>query len=111
MFDTGKYTVFETSSTSLRSKLFTIFCLQGVHLGTIVKNMHLSEDKQKIMHDIIVALEKIKCAADGSPSESDLPEPLATFSAECKVSVAHRVLANKNNAYEVLIKLIKKVQV
>lgn len=73
--------------------------------------MHLSEDKQKIMHDILVALEKIKCAADGSPSESDLPEPLATFSAECKVSVAHRVLANKNNAYEVLIKLIKKVQV
>ncbi|XP_047491037.1 armadillo repeat-containing protein 6-like [Penaeus chinensis] len=83
---------------------------QGVHLGTIVKNMHLSEDKQNIIHDILVALEKIKCAADGSPSESDISAPLATFSAECKVSVAHRVLANKNNAYEVLIKLIKKVQ-
>ncbi|XP_027212248.2 armadillo repeat-containing protein 6 [Penaeus vannamei] len=83
---------------------------QGVHLGTIVKNMHLSEDKKSIVHDILVALEKIKCAADGSPTESDIVEPLATFSTECKVSVAHRVLANNNNAYEILIKLIKKIQ-
>lgn len=85
--------------------------LQGVHLGTIVKNMHLSKDKKSIVHEILFALDKIKCAADGSPNEHEIAEPLATFTTECKVSVAHRVLANNNNAYEALIKLIKKVQV
>ncbi|KAG7168597.1 Armadillo repeat-containing protein 6-like [Homarus americanus] len=66
------------------------FEAQGVHLGIIVKNMRLSEDKKTIVHDILIALEKLRNAADGSPVLEDIQGPLTTFSAQCKVSIAHR---------------------
>ncbi|XP_042222733.1 armadillo repeat-containing protein 6-like isoform X2 [Homarus americanus] len=86
------------------------FEAQGVHLGIIVKNMRLSEDKKTIVHDILIALEKLRNAADGSPVLEDIQGPLTTFSAQCKVSIAHRVMANNHGAYAVLLKLLKKVQ-
>ncbi|XP_071546624.1 armadillo repeat-containing protein 6 [Panulirus ornatus] len=86
------------------------FKAQGVHLGIIVKDMRLSEDKKSIVHDILVALDKLHVAASGSPTLEDIQEPLTTFSAQCKISVAHRVLANNHNAYATLLKLMKNVQ-
>lgn len=83
---------------------------QGVLLGIIVKNMRLNEDKTSVIHDILIALNKLRCGAEGSPVLEDIKEPLAMFSIQCKVSVAHRVLANNHGAYEVLLKLLKNVQ-
>nr|XP_045612554.1 armadillo repeat-containing protein 6-like isoform X2 [Procambarus clarkii] len=72
--------------------------------------MRLSEDKRSVVHDILVALDKLRSAADGSPVLEDIQEPLALFSAQCKLSVAHRVLANNHGGYAVLLKLLKNVQ-
>lgn len=76
-----------------------------------MKNLRLSDDKKSIVHNILVALDKLKCAADGSPALEDFQEPLTLFSAQCKISVAHRVFANTHNAYATLLKLVNKVQV
>lgn len=90
---------------------FSYLCFQGVNLGVIVKDMRLSDDKKTVIHDILFALDKLSAAANVSPVPEDTQEPLTLFAAQCKVSVAHRVLANKHDAYSTLLKLLSKVQV
>ena len=75
-----------------------------------MKNFTLSEDEKSIVHPVVVALEKIQNGKE-SPSSNDLEEPLAVVRAQCKLSIAHRILANQHNGYSALLDLIKKVQV
>lgn len=105
---------FELSCDEAHVEAQKEFDAQGVHLGIIVKDGKLSADKKSIEHDILIALGQLKtavaAAANGSPSLEEVKEPLATFTTACKVSVAHRVLANNNGAYDTLLKLIKQCQ-
>ncbi|XP_068217257.1 armadillo repeat-containing protein 6 [Palaemon carinicauda] len=75
----------------------------------VVKNFTLSEDKKSVVHFIVKALEEIRSELE-LPSGDNLQEPLATVRAQCKLSVAHRILANQHNGYDTLLNLMKKVQ-
>lgn len=84
------------------------FTAMDVHVD-VVKSGRLSEDKKSIVHNIVIAIDKVRNGLE-SPSANDLQEPLATIRAECKLSIPHKILANKHNAYDVLLNLMKKVQ-
>ncbi|XP_066977269.1 armadillo repeat-containing protein 6 isoform X1 [Macrobrachium rosenbergii] len=75
----------------------------------VVKNFTLSEDKKSVVHAVVKALEEIRSELE-LPSGSKLQEPLATVRAQCKLSVAHRILVNQHNGYDTLLSLMKKVQ-
>lgn len=82
-------------------------------LSNIILKVSLSANKDRIIHPILEALKVIKRA---TLQESDaisvarlaevLTEPLTTFISECKLSLAHRVMASNNGAYSSLIQLI-----
>ncbi|KAF2351505.1 Armadillo-type fold [Trinorchestia longiramus] len=95
------------------------FEAQGVLLSNIIKNVKLDENNEKILHPVLRSLEQIKLTTS---EESDVPdcrpvvavaalqEPLQTFTAECRLSLCHRVLATKYGAYSYLIRLLKQVK-
>lgn len=87
------------------------FEAQGVHLGMVVKDGTLSADGQSIVHGVVTSVAALKAATAGdSPTLEKVQDPLATLTTHCRRSLAHRILANKNNAYEALIKLIQAVK-
>lgn len=85
------------------------FNAQGVLLVNIVRNMTLSEDNKNLQHEILVSLESIQAVVDGNIELRKVGVPLKSFTVQCKVSLAHRCMATKHNAYSTLVKLIEKV--
>ncbi|KAK3861857.1 hypothetical protein Pcinc_032222 [Petrolisthes cinctipes] len=81
---------------------------QGVLLGMVVKDGVLSDDRRSVIHSVVTSIEGLKSvAAGGTPTLEEVQEHLATLATQCSLSLSHRILANKNNAYDVLIKLLQ----
>ena len=84
---------------------------QGVQLANIVKNMKISEDNEKVIHEIVESLKLIDSYDSNEQDISIISNAVKSFTKECEISLGHRVLANDNNAYTILIGFLKKVQV
>ncbi|KFW76741.1 Armadillo repeat-containing protein 6 [Manacus vitellinus] len=76
---------------------------QGVDLSNIVKAVRqpASENGQRQKHQILLTLDSLgRAVADSDLAE--LPEQLASFSAQCREQLAFRYLAGQNGAYPVV---------
>ncbi|KAB7498348.1 Armadillo repeat-containing protein 6-like protein [Armadillidium nasatum] len=82
------------------------FEAQGVNLGNIVMNMKISEDNEKIIHEVLESLESLR-NRDSFSMEKTL-SLLDVVYEECKLTLAHRVLATKYDGYNILLSIIKE---
>ncbi|XP_076066743.1 armadillo repeat-containing protein 6 isoform X2 [Oratosquilla oratoria] len=80
---------------------------QGILLSNIVKNMRISEEGSMV-HDILEALKSIKEFKNSDATVEIPTESFSTFTAQCKLSIAHRMLATKEGAYPVLTEVLEK---
>jgi hypothetical protein len=89
------------------------FLFQGVNLANIVKDLALrqGEGDSATKHPAIEAVENLQAALALDPVNEDaIKSNLEKLKSECDIDLAHRCLAGKNNAYEVLFKLLEKFQ-
>ncbi|XP_063701828.1 armadillo repeat-containing protein 6 homolog [Culicoides brevitarsis] len=80
---------------------------QGINLGNIIKDLAINaETGVPLLNEYI---EKLKFHTDGSSklSSDDLINILTSFTAECNISVPHRVLAAKLDALSYVLKVIQ----
>lgn len=84
--------------------------LKGVQLGNIVKNPQISEDKERITHVVLENLNELKKGVVVIP-ESEILLKLKNIEAQCKLTLAHRVLASKHDGYNILLKILKESKV
>lgn len=81
-------------------------------VGMVVKDGVVSDDGRSIVHGVVTAVERLKSAATGgTPNLEEVQEDLISLATHCHRSLAHRILANKNDAYDVLLKLIQATKV
>ncbi|EDW48420.1 GM19919 [Drosophila sechellia] len=107
--DVVKENVVEFSMTPSEAKEETIkqFEAQGINLANIIKDLSVNpQTGQPVINETV---DKIKEHIGQKLEETtDLLEQLATLDAECKKSLAHRVLAGKNGAHDALITLLEE---
>lgn len=81
--------------------------MQGINLANIIKDLSVNpQTGQPVINETV---DKIKEHIGQKLEETtELLEQLATLDAECKKSLAHRVLAGKNGAHDALITLLEE---
>ncbi|KAH8272899.1 hypothetical protein KR018_008433 [Drosophila ironensis] len=107
--DVVKENVVEFSMTPSEAKEETIkqFEAQGINLANIIKDLAINPDTGKPV--INETVDQIKEHIAQKSEETDpLLEQLTTLSGECSKSLAHRVLAGKNGAHDVLITILEQ---
>ena len=85
---------------------------QGVNLATIIRDVsHYTSNEANEKHAVVQHIEQMKTIIDADElNASALIEVCAKLEADCAIDLAHRVLASKNNAYNVLFNAAVKVK-
>jgi len=60
-------------------------------------------------HAVVATLENLHKALESEEfNENDILQNLKTLTEECKIDLAHRILAEKNGAFDIILKSVKK---
>ncbi|XP_045216650.2 armadillo repeat-containing protein 6-like [Mercenaria mercenaria] len=100
---------FEMSVVEAVADAVQQFESQGVNLSMIIRDASLySPDGQKSVHPVIEALKALSLDADQGAQNSDPNKQLDIVKQECDLDLSRRCFAGKNNAYQVLLKSLKR---